>query len=156
MSESINDSVCEWLDKQSSSSQNNGRIGRGESVLYDIQRKITIFPWKILLSKVVFFKNYYLFPITINLLQVGNDFFVVRLSKYNVMQFKINFRFLVIENLAGLANRESGKTDLSVLQEIKVAFRSHHWEDFLVHLVVVSDDSVTFNSNIGFISYIEF
>lgn len=137
----------------------NSSLDKGQNqrqTVFDQYQRITIYPWKILASKVVFFKNYYLFPITVNLVQVGNDFFVVRLSKFDTVQLKTNIKFLVIENLAGVSNKSTGNADSWFIREIKLAFKDHNWEDFLVNLVVVNEDSISFNPNIGYISYIEF
>ena len=119
-------------------------------------QRVAIAEWHIIASKVVFFKNFYLFPITVSLIQAASDLFIIRLSKYSTSQLKSNVRFFAVENLLGIIHQETMRVDGMLIREVRRAFREHNWEEFLVHLIVATEDSISFSPQIGYISYIEF
>ena len=122
----------------------------------DMSRRITVFPWRVHASKVVYIKNFYLFPICVSLVQVQWDFFIVRLCKFNPALMQSSIRFLVIENFLGVMRKDQLSSGRGLLREFRKAFLEHNWHEFLVHLVVMNNDTVNFNSSLGYINYIEF
>lgn len=122
----------------------------------DMSRKVTLFQWRVHASKVVYVKNYYLFPICVSLVQVQSDFFIVRLCKFDPAQLQFSIRFLVIENFLGIMKNEQAKDRVSLAREFRKSFLEHNWHELLVHLVVMNSDTVNFISSFGYINYIEF
>jgi len=105
-------------------------------------------------SKVLFFKNFYLNPVLVDLVEIAPYTFIVRISKYCIEQIESLSKFFFVQSLMGIINRHS-KTPYSQLQnEVIQRFREIDWDELLISILFIKDDDICFTNEIKQFNYI--
>lgn len=105
-------------------------------------------------SKVLFFKNFYLNPVLVDLIELAPYTFIVRISKYSVERIESLSKFFFVHSLMGIVNKHS-KTPYSQLQNEAIqVFREIDWDELLISILFIKDEDICFTSEIKQFNYI--
>ncbi len=136
--------------KEDSKAENQDVDSYPDSAKYQLQSQKA----EVLSSKVLFFKNYFLNPVLVDLLELAPYFFVVRIGKYSLDQLEMTSRLFFVESLLGVVNRIAKSTYPQLIQHVTGLFKGIAWDEFIINALLIRDDAISFAADIKKFNYI--
>jgi hypothetical protein len=109
---------------------------------------------EILCSKILFFKNYFLSPILVDLIELSPYLFIVRVSFYALEKVQLVSRFFFVHSLMGLFNKSHKANYQQLLVHVIGVFQCIDWDEILITALYINDGTISFTSEINQFNFI--